>query len=466
VTALRDPVTIVRADVVHSVDAEIGTLLDAGVAFAGDTVLAVASHAALVARYPGAHVIDHRPCMIVPGLVDAHHHPGIYFFSQLRPRTHPPRAGLLARGGDVERFLALFAHGAALDPDETFAAAQASLARGLLGGCTYFNDGAGGDVSGLVEAARALGVRGVLTYDFGSDLAFAFEPADARPPALVRVADPDELLRRAERAVAAIRCVPGLTAWYNVVCDLTASDALYLATTRAARAAGVGINTHTSTVANHETVSRRLFGKSSTRRLLDLGVIGPHWVGAHMGFLEADEMRDLAAASGHVAHCPGTSMGAGKGIVTSRAMLKLAAAGVNIALGTDSAQWADMPGQMSLAFHGHKDAAADDTVFTPEEVLRMATLHGAMACGKAAEIGSLAPGKRADIVVVGTDSVRFAALPDPLYAWLRVGHSGDIAAVFLGGELRVRGGEVLGADLARIADEAKRAARRFLARAS
>jgi 5-methylthioadenosine/S-adenosylhomocysteine deaminase len=456
---------MILASTLHSVDASIGILEDAAIIIDGEYIRAVGRREELRHEYADIPVLDKRPCMLIPGLIDVHHHPGLYFFSRLRPRLSPPQLGLLAGGGKIELFLSHLSAGMDLTQEETAAAATASLLRGLKSGVTYFNDGAGGHVQGLIEAARSLRLRGILTYGFGSDMAFEQIPSHAGGECVLkRIAQTDAILQRAQTAVAAIDQHEGLDGWYNITCDLTSSDDLYRMTCVLAYAQGCGINTHTSTVRNHDIVSQRLFGKTSTRRLLDLGVIGPKWIGAHMGFLDEHETRDLALVGGNVAHCPGTSMGAGKGILTSKVIPFMRQAGVNVALGTDSAQWADMVGQMSLAFYGHKEAMEDDTVLTPEEVLKMATLDSAFACGKADQMGSLTPGKRADLLMISTENTRFSAFTDPLFAWLRSGHSADVAGVWLGGERRVWQGEVSDVDEGEIVHKALLAADSYLKR--
>lgn len=450
---------IVEAGHIASADPVLGRIRDGAVAVRDGRIAAVGPRARLHETWHAAQVHRHPRALLVPGLIDVHTHPGLYFFARLAPMPTPKRPGLLARGGQIERFLQVLAGGIALDPEQTLAAASASLLRGLESGVTYFNDAAAGDTDALAEAAGAIGITGVVTYDFGADLGFDLT---ASPPSVVRIAEPDALLARAERIVARHHGRNGMQCWYNVLCDLSTSDALYRETTRLARRDGVGINTHTATVRGHEEASRRLFGAGSVRRLLELGVIGPHWLAAHMGFMAADDMTALAAAGAHVAHCPATSMGSGKGIIAAGAMPALRRAGVGVALGTDSAQWADLPRQMSLAYHAHKEALADDTVFPPDEVLHMATLAGAAACGQHAVRGSVTPGKIADLVLLDTDNLRFAPFDDPLLGWMRCGDLPE--TVYVAGRARVQAGKAVDLDRGAILAAARAAADAFVRR--
>jgi len=449
---------IVEASHIATVDRAHGRLRDGAVAVRAGRIADVGPREQVHARWSAAQVHRHPRALMVPGLVDAHMHPGLFFFARLVPAPTPEHPGLLARGGRIEAFLNLLAGGVALDAVQTRTAARASLLRALESGVTYFNDAAAGDTEGLAEAARDIGLRGVLTYDFGADLRFDLSRT---PPPLQRTREVDALLQRAQAVVARHHGRDGMQCWFNLQCDLTASDALYLETTRLARSRGVGINTHCATVRRHEEVSRRCFGRGSVRRLLDLGVIGPHWVAAHMGFMAAEDMHDLAAAGGHVAHCPATSMGSGKGIIAAGAMPALRRAGVNVALGTDSAQWPDLPRQMSMAYYAHKEALADDAMLPPDEVLHMATLAGARACNEEARRGSISVGKTADLALVDTDTLAFAPFDDPLLAWLRTGSGAQ--SVYVEGRQRVRGGQAVDIDREAVLRSALAAAQAFAA---
>ncbi|KPU98134.1 hypothetical protein APR50_06135 [Variovorax paradoxus] len=450
---------IVEAAHIATVDAALGRIRDGAVAVRDGRIADLGPRARIHADWQAPRVDRHPRALMVPGLVDVHVHPGLFFFARLGRAPTPEQPGLLARGGQIERFLTLLGSGLRLDPDQTRAAARASLLRGLEAGVTYFNDAAAGDTEALVAAALDVGVRGVVSYDFGADLGFDL---GEDPPALIRTADTDRVLARAEATVARHHGRHGMQCWYNLICDLNASDALYLETMRLATRDGVGINTHTATVRHHETVSRRCFGKGSVRRLLDLGVVGPNWIGAHMGFMAPEDMAALATAGAHIAHCPGTSMGSGKGIVAGGAIPALMRAGVNVALGTDSAQWPDLSRQMSMAYYAHKEAMADDALFDPDTVLEMATLAGARACGEAARRGSLSVGKCADLVLVDTDQLGFAPFDDPLLAWLRTG-GGSVRDVYVEGRHRVKDGRAADIDREAVARLAEKAAREFVA---
>jgi len=300
-----------------------------------------------------------------------------------------------------------------------------------------------GDPVGLAEAARDIGVGGFVTYDFGFDLAFDLDHPQNAP---VRRADSKDVIARAGDSVAAINDHGQVRGFYNVIADLTASDELIAGLVERAQSEGTLFTSHTSSMGKHDEVSRRIFGKSSTARMADIGALAPNFVGAHMGFLEEEDVNLLARSGGHVAHCPGTAMGSGKGVISRKSMIELRAAGVNICLGVDSPQWAALPEQMKLTFYGHKDATQDDRVFPSDEILAMATRNAARALGVLHERGSIEPGKVADLTVIDVSDSRYGPFADPWFGFVRVGHSGDVRDVIVDGEIKVRAGKALDLD--------------------
>jgi cytosine/adenosine deaminase-related metal-dependent hydrolase len=196
--------------------------------------------------------------------------------------------------------------------------------------------------------------------------------------------------------------------------------------------------------------------------MADLGALAPNFLGAHMGFLGEEDVVRLAESGGHVAHCPGTAMGSGKGVVSRKSMLDLRAAGINICLGVDSPQWASLPDQMKLTFYGHKDATQDDRVFPSDEVLAMATRNAAAALGVLHERGSIEPGKVADITVIDISDSRYGPFADPWFGFVRAGHPGDVRDVIVEGRIKVRNGQAIGLDEPAIVAQALEAGREYL----
>jgi 5-methylthioadenosine/S-adenosylhomocysteine deaminase len=134
-----------------------------------------------------------------------------------------------------------------------------------------------------------------------------------------------------------------------------------------------------------------------------LGLLGPQLIAVHMTCLSDAEVARVAASGAHVVHCPHSNLKLASGFCP---VAKLLAAGVNVALGTDSASsnnaldmWAEMKTAAVLA----KAVAGDATALPAWQALRMATLNGALALGGADVFGSLEAGKAADFIAVELD---------------------------------------------------------------
>jgi 5-methylthioadenosine/S-adenosylhomocysteine deaminase len=176
----------------------------------------------------------------------------------------------------------------------------------------------------------------------------------------------------------------------------------------------IGIHMHV-----HETVEEidkavELTGKRPLARLQELGLIAPNMMAVHMTQLSMQEIADFAVAGGHVVHCPESNLKLASGCAPVQA---LAAAGVNVALGTDGAASnndLDMIGEMRTAALLGKVVANDASALPAHAVLRMATLNGALALGLAGETGSLVKGKWADITAINMDTLETRPLYDPV----------------------------------------------------
>lgn len=135
-------------------------------------------------------------------------------------------------------------------------------------------------------------------------------------------------------------------------------------------------------------------------RLEALGLLGPSLIAVHMVHLNESEIELIARTGVHVAHCPSSNLKLASGIAPVAALL---AAGVNVALGTDGAasnNRLDLLNEARTAALLAKGSTGDPTAVDAHQALAMATLHGARALGLDGRIGSLVPGKAADIVAV------------------------------------------------------------------
>lgn len=160
----------------------------------------------------------------------------------------------------------------------------------------------------------------------------------------------------------------------------------------------IHIHVHETAAEVESAVSQH--GRRPLERLAAMGLLSPRLLAVHMTQLTAHEIAQLAEAGAHVLHCPESNLKLASGFCPTAALVK---AGVNVALGTDGAASnndLDMFGEMRTAALLAKAVSGDASAIPAAEALRMATLNGARALGLEHEIGSLEPGKSADVAAV------------------------------------------------------------------
>jgi 5-methylthioadenosine/S-adenosylhomocysteine deaminase len=176
-------------------------------------------------------------------------------------------------------------------------------------------------------------------------------------------------------------------------------------------------------------------GMRPLQRLANLGLLGPGLIAAHAIHLEAREIDLLAQHGCHVAHCPSSNLKLASGLAPVTALLK---AGVNVALGTDGAasnNRLDLFSEMRLAALLAKGVTGDATALPAWQVLEMATLHAARALGLDSTIGSLAPGKLADLTAVRLDDIEASPCYDPISHLVYAAGRENVSHVWVNGKL-------------------------------
>ena len=180
--------------------------------------------------------------------------------------------------------------------------------------------------------------------------------------------------------------------------------------------------------------SHRQHGLTPIARLHKLGVLGPGFIGVHGVHFSDDELALLADTGASIAHCPTSNMKLASGFAPVARMRQL---GINVGLGTDGAasnNRLDLFGEMKLAALLAKGSSGDAAALPAAEVLRMATLAGAQALGLADEIGSLAPGKSADICAVHLGALESRPCYDPLTHLIHVCGRESVSHVWIAGK--------------------------------
>ena len=169
-------------------------------------------------------------------------------------------------------------------------------------------------------------------------------------------------------------------------------------------------------------------------RLRQLGQLGPNFIGVHAVHLDDDDLQLLASTGCSIAHCPTSNLKLASGFAPVARMRQL---GINVGLGTDGAasnNRLDLFGEMRLASLLAKGLTGDASALPASEILRMATLNAANALGLGKEIGSISPGKWADLCAVDLSALETRPCFDPLSHLVNVAGRECVSHVWVAGK--------------------------------
>lgn len=204
---------------------------------------------------------------------------------------------------------------------------------------------------------------------------------------------------------------------------------------------------HVSEMDYEMSFFRDTYGKTPVEFLYDLGVMGPRTVAAHGIHLTEHDIRLFAETGTKLAHCAGANTKAGKGICPVYEAQK---AGVTVGIGTDgpsSGNTLDLFTQLRMIPSFQKTKYHDRSIMTAKEVLAMGTVEGAKVLGAEAEMGSIEAGKRANLVLVETDSANMFPVYNPHSAIVYSANASNVDSVWIDGKRLVKGHRLLGTDL-------------------
>ena len=401
-----------------------------------------------------AERVDLGGAVVTPGLVNTHHH--LY---QTLTRARAQQADLFTWLRE------LYPVWARIDAEAEYAAARAGLAELALSGCTtvfdhhyVFPRGRDGLVEAEVQAARELGVR-IVASRGSMDLGVS----DGGLPPDELVEDLDDVLADTERLAGALH-EPGPGARVQVAvapCSpFSVTRRLMEESAALARRLGLPLHTHLAETREEDAYCRELYGRTPVEYLTDLGWLGGDVWCAHCVHLSETDVRDFAASATGIAHCPTSNLRLGAGVAPVR---ELVDEGVRVGLGVDgpaSNERSDLLLEVKQALLVARGRGGPDAM-TARDALRLGTRGGAAVLGRD-DIGSLEPGKCADLAIWRTDALELGGAED-LVAALVLSAPHRVDRLLVGGEEVVRGGALVHADQADIARAHRGQARRFAA---
>jgi 5-methylthioadenosine/S-adenosylhomocysteine deaminase len=190
-------------------------------------------------------------------------------------------------------------------------------------------------------------------------------------------------------------------------------------------------------------------------RLKQLELLGPGYIAVHMTQLTDEEIALIAQTGASVVHCPESNLKLASGFCP---VAKLVEAGVNVAIGTDGAASnndLDVMGEMRMTALLAKAVSGNASAIPARTALRMATLNGARALGLDADIGSLEPGKWADITAIRLDGIETQPLFDPISDLVYAASRHQVSDVWVGGRRLLKARQLTTLDLDDISQKAR-----------
>lgn len=394
-------------------------------------------------RPPADDTLDATGCVVIPGLINTHHH---LFQSLTRCLKSVQNADLFDW---LTGLYEVWQRG--IDFASVRTGAQVSLAELLLSGCTTTNDMTylyprHGDMrfEAVVEAATALGIRlhaGRGAMSLGRSRG-GLAPDKLTEDEATILADCQRVIDRFHdpRPFAMLRvdlmpCAPFLI-----------SPELFRDTRQLARDRRVLCHTHVAETPAEEQYCLEHFGQRPAEYMATAGWIGPDVSWAHGVCLTPADLQVVARTGTAIAHCPSSNMILGSGIAP---VAELLAAGATVGLGVDgssSNNGGNLLAECRQALLLQRVQNGADA-FSPEQAFHLATRGGATLLNRAAELGNLAPGAAADIAVFDLNTVEYAgaAAHDPLGA-LMTCHAPRARYVVVNGRVVVRKGDLTTVD--------------------
>jgi cytosine/adenosine deaminase-related metal-dependent hydrolase len=401
-----------------------------------------------VAEQPGDEVLRVDGDLVTAGLVNTHHH-----FYQWMTRGWAVGCGLF------DWLTTLYPVWARLTPEDVEAAAAVAMGQLALTGCTTAADHhylvPGGDDSvfdAIAAAARTVGIRAHIargSMDLG-------QRRGGLPPDSV-VEDLDAILASTEAVHRRLHDGDRIVVTVAPCSPFSVTPELMTASADLARRLGLRLHTHLAETLDEERACLERFGRRPLQLLDEMGwIAGDVWV-AHGVHFDDAEVRRLGQTGTGVAHCPSSNCRLGVGIAR---VADLTRAGAPVGLGVDGVASNEIGGllpELRMALFLARQRDLDATRFQPADALRLATEGGARCLGRD-DLGRLAPGYRADLVVWPGDDL--GDVLDPL-AGLVLGPERQARHVLVEGEFVVRDGRLLGADMDTLRRELARRARRL-----
>ena len=448
---------IIKNGCLLTMDERRAIIPQGAMAVTGHTIAAAGPEKDILRDWQSKNVIDAKGAIVHPGYVDAHLHVNAQtcrgFFR-----------GDASKGGAVGPNYADWKATLTAE-DENAAAGLAGVEMLRHGITTFVEPGSAFDPDAVAAATQAIGIRCTLAEPYLWDTTDTMDviPGLASKSLFARVPpERDRCLKLLGSQLFRNRdkdgIVHGHVALYG---EGTASDELYVAAKKLADREGVILNNHVGFDLDLAAAMERVWGKPRFIHLAEIGVLGPNTTFVHMNLIRDEEVEPIIKSRLSIVWCPLAYVSRGTPLRQPTRIPEMKKRGVNVALGTDSARQSSAgdAGFLALQLAGGAGHA-----MVSEDIFEMMTVGGARAAGLQHLIGSLEPGKRADIVIRSTHAAELMPSIDPVHQLVTVGHGANADTVLVNGRIVLREGHATLVDEADVFAKAQASVHRIINR--
>jgi cytosine/adenosine deaminase-related metal-dependent hydrolase len=421
---------------------------DGAVAIEGNKIIDVGKTAEIKSRHRVDIELDCTHKLVLPGLIDCHVH----------------LAQALIRGCADDMPLIPWLCSRVWPLQGTYTAEEGRLSAQLCclemiksGTTTFVESGLHSryGFDGIAQAVESIGIRAALSKKLMDITGYADRP-DAMPESMVETGEATmrETLTMIQRWHG--KANNRIHVWFGARTPGACTVDFYREIGEQARKHRTGVTIHLAEVKQDIEYMRGEFNMTPMQFMQHCGLVGRHVIYAHGVWLPFEDFARLYETGGTVCHCPSSNLKLASGIAPVPKMLK---AQVNVALGCDggpSNNSYDMLREMKLAAILHKGRLRDPEILPAETILEMATLKGAHATLWGEQLGSLEPGKLADLIVIDQRKPHLVPVRNPISNLIYAACGSDVDTVIIDGKIVMEGREVKTIDEEKIIEEAQK----------
>jgi len=434
-----------------SVDKDRSIFPTGAIAITGNEITAVGPEGEIAPLFEPKQILDAGGAIVHPGFIDAHSHATLHL-----------SRGAIADNLSARRSIGYFDWFNQMNEEDEYISALSFCAEMASKGFTAFMEAGTAFYPNMVaSAAEKVGVRASLSDPFLWD-----RPEGENGLASTLMRAPCNLNRSLKEM--------GKELWRNKILnslisghislygDGSASDELILAAKKCADENQVVFNMHVNFIQEiTEQEDIRYDGRHTLCHFNDLGILDQNCTFVHMNIVRDDELQHIIDSGMSIVWQPGNFLFYGISSVVNSRMTELMDHGVNVTFGVDVAKiWTF--GDME--FVGYLVARHGNTYISPEKLLEMRTIGGAKALGLEKTIGSIEPGKRADLVIRKNATLEFQPGINNVQEMMQLSRSNSVSRVIVNGEMIYKEGCLLGVDENKLFEKAKNSTRQIMER--